>query len=115
MFPRASGARTRGERPRFRRDIFCARQRVRRVEQREHARVFDAIVHAQAIFPIFDQPGLTEERQLLGNIRLTLPQERSQMTNTFFASAERVEQAQARGMRERAEQLGGLTIWIHRV
>jgi len=115
MFPRASGTRTRGERPRFRRDIFCARQRIRRVEQREHARVCDAVIHAQASFAIRDQTGLAEERQLLGNIRLTLLQERSQMANTFFAVAERVEQAQARGMRERAEQLGGLTIWIHRI
>jgi len=108
----ALGAGAPGERPRFCRNIPAARQRVRRVEQIEHARVFDAVIHPQAVFAILDQSGLAEKHQLLGDVRLALAKEGGQMTHALFARAQRVEQAHARGMRERAEQLGRWTVCL---
>jgi hypothetical protein len=49
---------------------------------------------------------LAEKHQLLRDICLALMQERSQMTDTLFAIAQRAEQAQPRGMRDRAEKAG---------
>jgi len=92
MFIHALGARTRGERARFRRDPFDARHHICRGEQIEHARVSDAVVHAQAILAILDQSGLAEKHQLLRDVRLALPKERSQMTHALFPFAQRVEQ-----------------------
>ena len=106
MFIYALGTGTRGERARFRRDIVHTCQRVCRVKNVEHARVFDAVIDAQAIFALRNQTGLAEKHQLLRDVCLALPQQRSEMTDALFAVAQRVKQAQARGMRERAEKLG---------
>jgi hypothetical protein len=72
--------------------ISYTRYRIRGIHHVEHARVFDAVIHAQAIFAIFDQSGLAEKHQLLRDVRLALPQQCGEMTNTFFAVAQRVEQ-----------------------
>jgi hypothetical protein len=93
--------------------ISYTRYRIRGIHHVEHTRVFDAVVHPQAILAILDQAGLAEKHQLLGDIRLALPQQRGQMTDTLFAIAQRAEQAQPRRMRDCAKQLGRLTMLIH--
>jgi hypothetical protein len=70
--------------------ISYTRYRVCGIHHVEHTRVFDAVVHPQAILAILDQAGLAEKHQLLRDICLALMQERSQMTDTLFAIAQRV-------------------------
>ncbi len=74
---------------------------IQRVQHGEHMAVLDAVIDAQAVFAVFNQPDLTQEHELLRDIRLAVAQERRQMANALLILAQRIEDAPTDGVSNR--------------
>lgn len=63
-----------------------------------HARVLNAVVDSQTIFPHSQQADAPKTSQVLRNVRLAFACHGGQMADTLFICSQRVEQSEAGGV-----------------
>lgn len=78
---------------------------VHRIKCAEKTLVPDPVINARALLAVLQQPRPSQKHQLLRYVGLSHVEERRQVADTLFASAERVEQAQPRRVCQYFEKL----------